>query len=192
VDYTQLEDDGLLRLISQAQTKALDELDGRYSRLVFSIALHVVGDQATAEEITLDVFIKVWQKADTYQADRGSVRVWLSGMTRNRAIDRLRRERVRPDGQSLSWSELTTQPHSPEQNPETAVDLHLRQQQLRAALAQLPPEQREVLALTYYQGYTQREMAELRNLPLGTVKTRVRLALQKLRHLLQDAGLPSE
>jgi RNA polymerase sigma-70 factor (ECF subfamily) len=65
VDYTQLEDDGLLRLISQAQTKALDELYGRYSRLVFSIAFHVVGDQATAEEITLDVFIKVWQKADT-------------------------------------------------------------------------------------------------------------------------------
>lgn len=186
VDYAQLEDNGLLRLIRRADTKALDELYGRYSRLVFSIALHIVGERATAEEITLDVFIKVWQKADTYQPDRGNVRVWLSGMTRNQAIDRLRHERVRLDGQSLRWAEITTHPRSDEQDPETAVDLTLRQQQLRAALAQLPPEQRDVLALTYYRGYTQREMAELRNLPLGTVKTRVRLAMQKLRQLLQD------
>ena len=193
MDYTQLEDDGLLRLISRADTKALDELYGRYSRLIFSIALHVVGERATAEEITLDVFTKVWQKADTYQPDRGIVRVWLSGMTRNRAIDRLRHERVRLDGQSLRWAEVTTRPRSGEQHdPETAVDLSLRQQQLRSALAQLPPEQRDVLTLTYYRGYTQREMAELHNLPLGTVKTRVRLALQKLRQLLQDEQLVNE
>ena len=189
MDYAQLEDDKLLRLINRSETKALDELYSRYSRLVFSIALHVVGESATAEEITLDIFTIVWQKAHTYRPDRGSVRVWISGMTRNRAIDRLRRERVRLDGQSLRWAEVTALPQSNEQDPESAVDLNLRQQQVRAALAQLPSEQREVLALTYYRGYTQQEMAELCNLPLGTVKTRVRLAMQKLRHLLQDERL---
>ncbi len=192
MDYTQLEDDKLLRLISRSETKALDELYGRYSRLIFSIALHVVGERATAEEITLDIFITVWQKADTYRPDRGTVRIWLSGMTRNRAIDRLRRERVRLDGQSLRWTEVATPPQSNAQDPESAVDLNLRQQQVREALAQLPAEQRDVLALAYYQGYTQREMAELCNLPLGTVKTRVRLAMQKLRNLLRDERLVGE
>jgi RNA polymerase sigma-70 factor (ECF subfamily) len=113
-------------------------------------------------------------------------------MTRNRAIDRLRRERVRLDGQSLRWTEVATPPQSNAQDPESAVDLNLRQQQVREALAQLPAEQRDVLALAYYQGYTQREMAELCNLPLGTVKTRVRLAMQKLRNLLRDERLVGE
>jgi RNA polymerase sigma-70 factor (ECF subfamily) len=192
VDYAQLEDDKLLRLISRAEAKALDELYGRYSRLVFSIALHVAGERATAEEITLDIFTTVWQKAHTYRPDRGNVRIWLSSMARNRAIDRLRRERVRLDSQSLPWSEITNSPSSNEQDPETAVDLNLRQQQIRAALTQLPAEQRQVLALAYYQGYTQQEMAKLYNLPLGTVKTRIRLAMQKLRYLLEDERLVDE
>jgi RNA polymerase sigma-70 factor (ECF subfamily) len=186
VDYSHLDDDALLRLIMRAQADALSELYGRYGRLVFSIALKIVPERETAEEITLDVFTKVWQKAATYRSDRGSVRVWLSAMTRNRAIDIYRKEGVRLDARSLRWAEVTSPPVSNERNPETAVELNLRKGRIRAAMAQLPEKQRDVLALAYFKGYTQSEIADLRNLPLGTVKTRIRLAIQKLRHLLQE------
>ena len=186
MDYSQLEDDALLELISRTQANALNELYGRYSRLVYSIALHMLGEQATAEEITLDVFTKVWQKADTYRSNRGTVRVWLTSMTRNRAIDVLRQQGVRLNVQNKLWTEATSQPISNERVPETAVDLNLRKQRIRAAVIQLPEEQRIILELAYFQGYSQSEIAQLRDLPLGTVKTRVRLAIQKLRRLLQD------
>ncbi|NCF69851.1 MAG: sigma-70 family RNA polymerase sigma factor [Chloroflexi bacterium] len=186
VDYSQLEDDVLLRLITKAQANALNELYGRYGRLVYSIALHILGEKATAEETTLDVFTKVWQKADTFRSNRGSVRVWLTSMTRNRAIDVLRQQSVRLNVQNKLWTEATSQPISNERIPETAVDLNLRKQRIRTAIIQLPEEQRIVLDLAYFQGYSQSEISQLCNVPLGTVKTRVRLAIQKLRRLLQD------
>jgi RNA polymerase sigma-70 factor (ECF subfamily) len=193
VDYTQLEDKVLLRLILvEARADALDELYDRYGRLVYSVALRIVGERQTAEEITLDVFVKVWEKADTYQPRLGSVRVWVTGMTRNRAIDILRRQSVRLDAQSLRWADLTSQPISEEPNPEAAVDLNLKKQRIQIAIAKLPEEQRNVLALAYFQGYTQREIAELCNLPLGTVKSRIRASIQKLRQLLQDERLFNE
>ena len=186
MDYSQLEDDVLLRLIIRSEANALNELYGRYGRLVYSIGLHVLGEKATAEEITLDVFTKVWQKADTYRSDRGTVRVWLTSMTRNRAIDVLRQQSVRLNVQNQLLTEATSQPISNERILETAVDLNLRKQRIRAAIIQLPEEQRIVLELAYFQGYSQSEISQLRNVPLGTVKTRVRLAIQKLRRLLQD------
>jgi RNA polymerase sigma-70 factor (ECF subfamily) len=193
VDYTQLEDKVLLRLILvEARADALDELYDRYGRLVYSVALRIVGERQTAEEITLDVFVKVWEKADTYQPRLGSVRVWVTGMTRNRAIDILRRQSVRLDAQSLRWADLTSQPISEEPNPEATVDLNLKKQRIQIAIAKLPEEQRNVLALAYFQGYTQREIAELCNLPLGTVKSRIRASIQKLRQLLQDERLFNE
>jgi RNA polymerase sigma-70 factor (ECF subfamily) len=140
----------------------------------------------------LDVFVKVWEKADTYQPRLGSVRVWVTGMTRNRAIDILRRQSVRLDAQSLRWADLTSQPISKEPNPEATVDLNLKKQRIQRAIAQLPEEQRNVLALAYFQGYTQREIAELCKLPLGTVKSRIRASIQKLRQLLHDERLFNE
>jgi RNA polymerase sigma-70 factor (ECF subfamily) len=193
VDYTQLEDKALLKLIlADARAGALDELYSRYGRLVYSVAFRIVGEGQTAEEITLDIFVKVWEKADTYQPRLGSVRVWVTGMTRNRAIDILRRQSVRLDAQSLHWADLTSQPTSKEPNPEETVDLNLRKQRIRKAIAQLPEEQRNVLALAYFQGYTQREIAELCKLPLGTVKSRIRASIQKLRQMLYDEQLFNE
>ena len=193
MNYTQLEDHALLKLILvEARAEALDELYGRYGRLVYSVAFRIVGETQTAEEITLDVFVKVWEKADTYQPRLGRVRVWVTGMTRNRAIDILRRQSVRLDAQSLHWADLTSQPISNEPNPEATVDLNLRKQSIRRAIAQLPEEQRNVLALAYFQGYTQREIAELCKLPLGTVKSRIRASIQKLRQMLQDEQLFKE
>jgi RNA polymerase sigma-70 factor (ECF subfamily) len=107
-------------------------------------------------------------------------------MTRNRAIDVLRQQSVRLNVQNKLWTEATSQPISNERIPETAVDLNLRKQRIRTAIIQLPEEQRIVLDLAYFQGYSQSEISQLCNVPLGTVKTRVRLAIQKLRRLLQD------
>ena len=186
MDYSQLDDGALLRLILEAETNALDELYTRYSRLVYSIALHMVGERATAEEITLDIFTKVWEKAGTYRSDRGPVRVWLTGMTRNRAIDVIRRDKVRLNTQLKVWAEFSSEPKTIERKPETDVDLHIRKEHIQSAITQLADDQRDLLALAYFQGYTQSQIAELCNLPLGTVKTRIRAGIQKMRQLLNE------
>ena len=186
MNYSQLDDDTLLRLILDGQTKALSELYDRYSRLVYSIAVQIVGEQGAAEEIALDIFTRVWDKAESYRSDRGTVRVWLMGMTRNRAIDDLRRDKVRQNTQRKFWAEILSTSISLERDPETKVDLGLRKERVRLAINQLSEEQRDVLALAYFQGYTQSEIAQLLDLPLGTVKTRIRSAIQKLRRLLKE------
>jgi RNA polymerase sigma-70 factor (ECF subfamily) len=187
MDYSTLDDKTLIALIGQAQPNALDELYNRYNRLVFSLASKMVADHAAAEEIMLDVFIRVWERAGTYRSEQAKVSTWLVSMTRHRAIDCLRRQKVRLDQSSLSWSEVT--PDAVPQannNPERATELTLRQERVRAAIAQLPTDQQEALALAYFKGQSHREVAETLGQPLGTIKTRIRLAMQKLRQLLQD------
>lgn len=173
--------------ITRQQSGALDELYQRYSRLVYSLALNMVVDPATAEEITLDIFTRVWQKADTYQAEQAKVSTWLVSMTRHRAIDWLRRQRARPNQSAVSWADVSmeTTPHA-NGNPEQKVEANLRQEQVRQAVAQLPVEQQEVLALAYFKGLSHSEIAQKLNQPLGTVKTRLRLAMQKLRLVLAE------
>jgi RNA polymerase sigma-70 factor (ECF subfamily) len=186
VDYTTLDDETIIRLIAHARNEALSELYDRYSRLVFSLALNSVGDQATAEEVTQDVFVRVWQRARQYRADRGKVSTWLTGITRYRAIDQLRRRGSRPEQHSVTWAEVSPTAVPAVNGPEEATQLAMQRERVRAALAQLPEEQKQVLALAYFQGYSQSQIAESLALPLGTVKTRVRLAMQKLREMLQD------
>jgi RNA polymerase sigma-70 factor (ECF subfamily) len=186
VDYSALDDVTLIRLIGRAQSDALGVLYDRYNRLIFGLALSIVGDQATAEEITLDVFTRVWEKATTYRKEEAKVNTWLTSITRYRAIDELRRRQARPEKHSVEWAEL-----SPDQVPRTngveiAAELAMQRQHVRSALAALPEEQRRVLTLAYFQGYTQREIAAALDLPLGTVKTRIRLAMKKLRELLRE------
>lgn len=182
--YSQLDDGTLLLHIEQERTRALDELYKRYSRLVYTIALHVAGEQTAAEEITLDTFTKVWEKAGTYRADRGSVRVWLSTMARNRAIDVIRRDEVRWNAQYKIWAEMEKGFNPVERTAEAELDWQWRSEQIREVIQELSEEQRDVLALAYFQGLTQSQIAHLRSLPLGTVKTRIRSAIEKLRHLL--------
>jgi RNA polymerase sigma-70 factor, ECF subfamily len=186
MNYETLDDESLLRFISRSHPDALSELYDRYGRLIYSIALHLVGNRQTAEEVTLDVFKRVWQKANLYRAERASVRVWLSSMARYRAIDVLRRESVRPERHSIYWAELNHNPVSPHNSPEADTHLALQKERVRAAVATLPEEQKQALGLAYFGGYTHSEIAERLNLPLGTVKTRIRLALNKLRYKLQE------
>jgi RNA polymerase sigma-70 factor (ECF subfamily) len=186
VDYTAFDDQALVRLITSGRDEALSELYDRYNRLVFSLALNVVRDAAIAEEIVLDVFTRIWEKAGTYRPEQAKVSTWLTSITRYRAIDVLRHQGARPERDSISWTDLplSAHPHSP--GPEPAAELALRRDRMRTAIGDLPDEQRKTLALAYFQGYTQREIAELTGQPLGTVKTRIRLAMQKLREALED------
>ena len=186
MDYKKLDDQSLIRLIARSQESALSELYDRYSRLVYSLALNAVGDPAIAEEITQEVFIRVWDHAGTYRVEKSKVVTWIASITRYRSIDVIRRRKVRPEGQSVSWDIESFAVETGSMNVEESVEVSQRRQRVRQAISMLPDEQRQALAYAYFQGYTHREIAEILGEPLGTVKTRIRLAMQKLRQLLEQ------
>lgn len=191
-DYARYDDVKLISLIAQLQTEALEQLYERYNRPIFGLALLIVGDRAAAEEITLDVFMRVWQKASSYRAEQAKVSTWLTHITRNHAIDVLRRRRVRPDQSALSWEELTLEASSPSPDPGELAEQSSRRERVRAAIAKLPDDQRQALLLAYFGGYTQTQIAEALKQPLGTIKTRLRLAVQKLRDFLREEQEPDD
>lgn len=190
MDYKKLNDQALIRLIARSQENALSELYDRYSRLVYSMALNAVRDPGVAEEITQDVFIRIWDHAGTYQSDKAKVVTWMASMTRYRSIDVIRRQQVRPEGHNVSWDiESVTQEMDPV-DVEQEVEISQKRHRVRQAISLLPKEQRQALAYAYFRGYTHREIAEVLDEPLGTVKTRIRLAMQKLRQLLEQEESP--
>jgi RNA polymerase sigma-70 factor (ECF subfamily) len=189
-DYARYDDERLISLIAQSRQEALAQLYERYSRLVFSLALVIVEDRATAEEITLDVFMRVWQKAASYRADQAKVSTWLTHIARHHAIDILRRRAARLDHRAVSWDEMAPRTSLPEEDPQESAELSLRRERIYAALARLSADQKQALILAYFGGYTQRQIAEVLNQPLGTIKTRLRLAMQKLRDFLQEEQEP--
>lgn len=185
VNYSTLDDATLIILIAHAHSEALSELYDRYNRLVFSLALNLVNDYATAEEITLDVFARIWEKAKTYRAEQAKVSTWLTSITRYRSIDILRQRNSRPEQYSISWAEVSARPLLDPNDPEEVTELSMRQERIRVAIGQLSEDQKQVLGLAYFKGYTHRQIAEALGQPLGTVKTRIRSAMQKLRQILQ-------
>ena len=176
----------LIKLIAQSRQDAINELYERHNRLVFSVAIAIVGDHSMAEEITLDVFVQVWQRAASYRPELAKVSTWLIAITRNHAIDILRRQNSRPEGNNLNWDEISMQDGPRMHNLEEQMEVAMKRAQVRKAVAQLPPDQRQALALAYFKGYTQSQISEALKQPLGTIKTRIRLALQKLRKLLDE------
>jgi len=185
-DHVHDDDEKLISLIAQLHEEALAQLFDRYNRLVFSLALVIVRDRETAEEITLDVFMRVWQKAGTYRADQAKVSTWLTHITRNHAIDVLRRQAARPEQYSVILDEAATTSELPDHDPQIFAEAASQHERIHAALAQIPPDQKQTVLMAYFSGYTQRQIAEVLDQPLGTIKTRIRLALQKLRDLLRD------
>ena len=181
-----LDSPDLIALIVQHNERALAELYDRYHRLIFSVAINIVGRQEEAEEITLDVFTSVWEKAHTYNAQKAKPTTWLTRMARNKAIDVLRRENVRPAKHSVSWAMVSPEPTSQTPSPENIAKEEDEKRRVRLAVAALPETQQEVLALAYFEGYSHSEIAEALELPLGTVKGRIRSAMQKLRAALED------
>lgn len=179
------DDSALVAQIAQARTKAFDRLYDRYSRLVFSVALAILRDRALAEEVTLDVFVQVWLRAGTYRSEQGRVSTWLIAITRHRAIDLLRWQKTHPDSDGLSLEATAGPDGLPVREAENGAEISLEGEQVREALDRLPEEQRQALRLAYFRGYTHSQIAEKLGQPLGTVKTRIRLGMQKLRQLLE-------
>jgi RNA polymerase sigma-70 factor (ECF subfamily) len=187
MDFASLDDETLIRYILHARPEALSALYDRYVRLVFSLALHMLGDAATAEEVTQDVFYRVWEKSATYRPEQAKVATWLTSITRYRAIDILRQRGVRAEQHSIGWEDLSPgfDPPAPD-DPAEGAALHIQAQQVRAAVATLPPDQRIALALAFFQGLSHTEIAQHLGEPLGTVKTRIRLGMLKLRDVLKE------
>jgi RNA polymerase sigma-70 factor (ECF subfamily) len=185
-DPITLGDAELMQRIAARDARALEVLYDRYSRIVFSFALRIVGDRLAAEEILQEVFFRVWQQAPTFNDRRGSLVTWLLSITHNLAIDLVRRRRRRPvaadDEDPLAT--LASLPDTGE-SVEDEVWLSDLRAQVNEAMQQLPASQRDAIELAYFHGLTQREIADRLDQPLGTVKTRMRLGLKKLRSILE-------
>ena len=173
--------------LAGGEIEALERLYDRYSSLVFSVGLRVLGDRQLAEDVTQDVFLRLWRRPWSYDPARGRFRSWLISVTRNRAIDERRRVVRR-----LRLEERGDDP-APElpapgrfHDPQLEAVLAEERRAVREAMTRLPPPQREVIELAYFGGLTQVEIAAQTGEPLGTVKTRIRLGIQKLRDALQD------
>lgn len=183
------DDQDLMQRITDGDQAALAALYARYGGAVFSIALRVLADHAQAEEVTQDVFLRVWHHAEKWDPGKGRLLSWLMTLARHAAIDRIRQENRHPNLAEAPIDHLTS--HLAVTARVNTADW-ANGQLLTELLAQLPEEQVQVIDLAYFQGMTHRDMAAALGLPLGTVKTRVRLALQKLRALWEEAVVPTD
>lgn len=172
-----LEDEDLIALVAGGDATAFSLLYDRHSRAAYSVAYEIAGERHTVEDILQNAFLRVWWSAGTYRADRGIVKTWILAIVQNQAIDELRTRAARH--RKLERLKATAPRPQPSEGFVERRDP--RRKQLREALDVLPPEQLEVVRLVYFSGHTHPEIAELLELPLGTVKGRMRLALRKLR-----------
>jgi RNA polymerase sigma-70 factor, ECF subfamily len=173
--------DLLRRVAEQADPEAFRELFETYGPRVKAYMMRQGADAATAEDLAQETLLAVWRRASLYVADKGSAATWIFAIARNMRIDRLRRE--------MPWQELpeerAEQP-SGEAAPDEVLSQKERQLRVRATLSELPPEQHEVVALAYIEGLSHGEISRRLGLPLGTVKSRMRIAYQKIRTALED------
>jgi len=182
-------DSDLMSRILKRDQSAFASLYDRYGGLVYSLARHVLQDNGMAEEVVQDVFLKVWQQAITWDEQRGKLISWLLTMTRYTAIDRLRKEQRRPLRASSSIENLYDLLPDTDNADE---DLHLDSTTLQNMMSMLPDEQREMLRLAFFQGMSHSEIADQTEIPLGTVKTRLRLGMQRLRQMWFAGQSPEE
>jgi RNA polymerase sigma-70 factor (ECF subfamily) len=186
VDYSGFDDDTLMRLIAQRRSEALGVLYDRYARLVYSVSYQATSHAELAEEVTQDTFLRVWQRAASFDSRQGRLIPWITRIARNRVIDLYRRQQSRTEGHAAYFEEMPDFDLSDEeQDVEAELETSQQRRRVRAALSQLPSEQRLVLALAYFRGLTHEQIAGQINVPLGTVKTRLRLGMMKLRRFLQ-------
>ena len=177
-------DETLLAQIGREDGEALARFYDRYGRLSYSLAYRILRDRAFAEDVVQEAFLSVWRRATTFNGHRGSARTWLMSVVHHRAIDATRQRRRRP-ATSLDEEQLDS---IPSDQPEvwTSVVNAIDREALDGALAQIPREQQEVIQQAYFGGYSHRGLAERMGLPLGTVKSRIRKGMEKLRVLLAD------
>ena len=186
--YTDCPDEDLVAAIAQRDIEAFEALYGRYGHLVYSVTLKVLGDTAAAEDAVQDVFLGLWRRPNHFDSSRGRFLTWLLTVARNRAIDqqRSRGRRQRYEAGSLLASDSSSADYD---DPALAALLADQRAAVRRALADLPPEQRVAIEMAYFGGLTQQEIAGTLGQPLGTIKTRIRLGMQKLRLALAASHL---
>ena len=176
--YAILADEDLMSLMEGGDAEAFAALNDRHIRAAYSLCYRMMGDRQAAEDLTQDAFLKVWRSASGYRSERGSVRTWILSIAHNRGIDQLRSLASRRRTQDRVEQSA---PRSQPSEAFTETWRNRQREQIREALNTLPPEQLKILELAYFSGYTHVEISNLLDLPLGTVKGRMRLALKKIR-----------
>jgi RNA polymerase sigma-70 factor (ECF subfamily) len=175
----QLADEDLMQLVAGGDAQAFEVVYERHSTAVFSLAYRICGVRAGAEEIAQEAFLAIWRSGARYDRARGSVRTWLLGVVHNRAIDTLRRTTVHQRHQTTD-EQAAERIEAPERT-DTEVARREEARSMRALLDGLPQDQRRVIELAYFGGFTHEQIAQMLDVPLGTVKGRMRLALEKMR-----------
>ena len=186
-----LGDSSLIKMVAEGDKDALGVLYDRYAKLVYSLALKITGNTDKAEEVTQEVYFTLWKQAATFQPDRSRLATWLATITHNRAVDELRRKENRitkthlynNGHNSLSSGDLLRD------DVEEQVWETVQRSWVRAAIGKLPQPQQEVIVLAYFNGMSQSDIAKHLSIPIGTVKTRIRLAMQKLKESLMESGV---
>ncbi|MCK9495830.1 MAG: sigma-70 family RNA polymerase sigma factor [Dehalococcoidia bacterium] len=185
-----MDDAELMEALGRGEIQALERLYDRYSALVFSVSLRVLHDAQLAEDVVQEVFLRLWRQPASFDPGRGRFISWLMSVTRNRALDELRRvsRRNRSEDQEEDESNPLDGVASADRMDDPALGAELREQReaVRAAMTRLPPEQRRAIELAYFSGLTQAEISDVTGDPLGTVKTRIRLGMRKLRDALDE------
>jgi RNA polymerase sigma-70 factor (ECF subfamily) len=184
VDIPRLADEELMELVANGDARAFEAVYDRHGGPGFSLAYRMVGNRVIAEDITQEAFLSIWRSRMRYRSDRGSVRTWVLGIVHHRAIDALRRnlvhERRRASAEGIEeWQEARER---------TDVEVARREEArtVRAAIEELPDQQGQVIDLAYFGGFTHNQIAEMLDMPVGTVKGRMRLGLDKLRRSLSQ------
>jgi RNA polymerase sigma-70 factor (ECF subfamily) len=183
---SRLADEELMDLVCQNDAAAFEIVLERHVDAAFSLAYRMVGRRSLAEDVVQEALLSLWRTAPRYDRSRGSVRTWILGITHHRAVDALRRDGVRKS-RDVSDDALQEQTPAPER---TDAEVIRREQAkgVRAVLDELPAEQLQVIELAYFGGFTHTEIAEMLKLPIGTVKGRMRLGLEKLRNRIEPEG----
>lgn len=190
MDHAGIPDDELMARLCRRDLAAFGALYDRYSDLVYSVSLRVVADPHVAQDVTQDVFLRVWRRPEQFDLQRGKFVTWLLSVARNRSIDERRSQgrRLRREALPAAASEVEDVLPSTDvrDDPALATVLADERRAVRKALEVLPPEQKLAIQLAYFGGLTQQEIAEKLSTPLGTVKTRIRLGMQKMRVVLEE------
>lgn len=183
-------DEVLAARLAQGDTSALEALYDRYASRVFGLTLKIAGDPALAEDLVQETFWRAWKSAVTYQPQRGRFGAWLFRIARNLAIDSYRWQRLRLQAthDMVEGDPVIEQIADPRPQVAEEAQSNLDLQQVRSALTTLPPEQRQVIEMAYFQGMTRQQIAEATGESVGTIHTRARLGLQKLRANLQKGN----
>ena len=195
MEYSEHSDEFLLRSIAQRDPHALEEFYDRFAQTTYNLIVRIVRERAIADDILQETFWQVWQKASEF-SHRGAAAAWLYRIARNKSLDQLRRQQARPQPMAAASQDveqaLWEQPAPAETQVERIAERRWDQHYLQRALAEIPAEQRLCLELAYFEGMSQQQIAQYTNIPLGTVKTRLRIGLEKVERILRASGYRAE